>query len=121
MTPITIDPAISGHKKVTLKTKGHGSKAQKNKNSAPHDVIYNDMKIQKEELLDIDVLQGQEHYDMVKPLRKEKQTLRHRLIEDKLESINFHTYETHETADLIADLFDSSDEDMDDAFADFIG
>ena len=122
MTPITIDPAISGHKNIVLKTKGHGTKTQKNKNKLPHDEILEDMKNQKEEVFETELMQWTEHFDMVKPLRAQKHKLRHGLIEDKLEHINFHTYETHAIEDLLADVDENySEDDLDYAFAKFIG
>lgn len=121
MHTIKIDPAITGHAKVQLKTKWHQSKTQQVQKRLPHEVIYDDMQTQRNELLDIEIGQWEAHFEMVKPLRKKKHDLRNRLIEDRLDAINFHTYEAHDTSDLLEDISEDADVDMDDAFASFIG
>jgi len=96
-------------------------KQKKSKKLKHHEKIYQDMQDQKAEILETELMQWVDHFDMVKPLRAQKHKIRHSLIEDKLEHINFHTYETHAIEDLLADVSDEySEDELDDAFSKFI-
>lgn len=117
MTTTTVTDTKS-NKNATITTKNKSKKSKKNE-------LIEDYKYLHSDLHEILLEEGKEHRNMVKPLKNEKHTIKHEVVEDhlaRIDEINFHTYETHDVEDLLSDMYDSpEDEILNEAFDDYLG